>query len=237
MGRRTVLLVAAVLVAAIGAGLVLIYVHDVNQKVKAREAPEQILVAKKIIPAGTTGAAASAEGDLEFLKVAREAVAPGALATIDQVENLVTLAPIYPGEQILSLKFGKQGASSLLTIPTAGTVALSISLSGPAGVNGFIAPGSQVAVFLSASGSTKLILPRVSVIAVGSRTLVPSSGQATGTNQQSDVVTFGVTAAQAQTLIYAQSAGSLYLTLLTANSSVPSLPPTTASNVTSAAGQ
>ncbi len=54
MGRRTVLLVAAVLVAAIGAGLVLIYVHDVNQKVKAREAPEQILVAKKIIPAGTT---------------------------------------------------------------------------------------------------------------------------------------------------------------------------------------
>jgi pilus assembly protein CpaB len=235
MGRRTVLLVAAVLVAAIGAGLVLIYVHDVNQKVKAREAPEQILVAKKVIPAGTTGAAASAEGDLEYLKVAREAVAPGALARIDPVENLVTLAPIYPGEQILSLKFGKQGASNLLTIPTAGTVALSISLSGPAGVNGFIAPGSQVAVFLTAGGSTKLILPRVSVIAVGSRTLVPSSGQATGTNQQSDVVTFGVTAAQAQTLIYAQSAGSLYLTLLTANSSVPSLPPTTASNVTSGA--
>jgi pilus assembly protein CpaB len=237
MGRRTVLLVAAVLIAAVGAGLVLIYVHDVNQKVKAREAPEQILVAKKIIPAGTTGAAASADGDLEFLKVAREAVAAGALATIDPVANLVTLAPIYPGEQILSVKFGKQGASSALTIPTAGTVALSISLSGPAGVNGFIAPGSQVAVFLTASGSTKLILPRVSVIAVGSRTLVPSSGQATGTNQQADVVTFGVTAAQAQTLIYAQSAGSLYLTLLTANSSVPSLPPTTASNVTNAAGQ
>lgn len=236
MGRRTVLLVAAVLVAAIGAGLVLIYVHDVNQKVKAREAPEQILIAKKVIPAGTTGAAASAEGDLEFRRVAREAVAPGALATIDPVANLVTLAPIYPGEQILSLKFGKQqGASSLLTIPTAGTVALSISLSGPAGVNGFIAPGSQVAVFLTAGGATKLILPRVSVIAVGSRTLVPSSGQATGTNQQSNVVTFGVTAAEAQTLIYAQSAGSLYLTLLTANSTVPPLPPTTATNVTSGA--
>jgi pilus assembly protein CpaB len=235
MGRRTVLLVAAVLVAAIGAGLVLIYVHDVNQKVKAREAPEQILVAKKVIPAGTTGAAASADGDLQFMKVAREAVAKGALATIDPVANLVALAPIYPGEQILGQKFGKQNASSALTIPTAGTVALSISLPGPAGVNGFIAPGSQVAVFLTSAGATKLILPRVSVIAVGSRTLVPSSGQATGTTQQSDVVTFGVTAAQAQTLIYAQSAGSLYLTLLTANSTVPALPPTTATNVTSGA--
>jgi len=237
MGRRTVLLVAAVLVAAIGAGLVLIYVHDVNQKVKAREAPLRILVAKKTIPAGTTGAAASAEGDLQSVNVARDAVATGALANIEQVANLVALAPIYPGEQILKQKFGKQNASSALTIPTPGTVALSISLSGPAGVNGFIAPGSQVAVFLTSAGATKLILPRVSVIAVGSRTLVPSSGQATGTTQQSNVVTFGVTAAQAQTLIYAQSAGSIYLTLLTANSSVPSLPPTTATNVASGAGQ
>jgi pilus assembly protein CpaB len=237
MGRRTVLLVAAVLVAAIGAGLVLIYVHDVNQKVKAREAPEQILVAKRVIPAGTTGAAASAEGDLQSVKVAREAVAKGALAKIEPAANLVALAPIYPGEQILLQKFGKQNASSALTIPTPGTVALSISFSGPAGVNGFIAPGSQVAVFLTSAGTTKLILPRVSVIAVGSRTLVPSSGQATATTQQSDVVTFGVTAAQAQTLIYGQSAGSLYLTLLTANSSVPSLPPTTATNVADGTGQ
>jgi pilus assembly protein CpaB len=231
MGRRTLLLVVAILVAALGAGLVLVYVHDVNQRVKAREAPEQILVAKKIIPAGTTGAAASASGDLEFMKIAREAVAPGALASIDQVANLVALAPIYPGEQILSTKFGKQGASNLLTIPTAGTMALSISLPGPARVNGFIAPGSQVAVFLTAGGSTKVILNRVTVIAVGTRTLVPSSGQATGADQQSDVVTFGVTAAQAQVLIYAQSTGSLYLSLLSANSTVPSLPPTNSTNI------
>ncbi|HEY0871589.1 MAG TPA: Flp pilus assembly protein CpaB [Acidothermaceae bacterium] len=232
MGRRTVLLVAAILVAALGAGLVLIYVHDVDQREKAREAPEQILVAKKIIPAGTSGATASAEGDLEFMKVARAAVAPGALASIDPVSNLVALAPIYPGEQILSAKFGKQGAQSLLTIPTAGTMALSVSLSGPARVNGFLAPGSQVAVFLTAGGSTKLILSRVTVIAVGTRTLVPSSGQATGADQQSDVVTFGVTAAQAQILIYAQSTGSLYLSLLTADSTVPSLPPTNSTNIT-----
>lgn len=232
MGRRTVLLVAAILVAALGAGLVLVYVHDVNQRVKAREAPERILIAKKIIPAGTTGAAASASGDLEFMKIAREAVAPGALTSIDPVANLVALAPIYPGEQILSTKFGKQGASNLLTIPTAGTMALSISLPGPARVNGFIAPGSEVAVFLTANGSTKVILDRVTVIAVGTRTLVPSSGQATGADQQSDVVTFGVTAAQAQTLIYAQSTGSLYLSLLTENSTVPSLPPTNSTNIT-----
>jgi pilus assembly protein CpaB len=233
MGRRTVLLVAAVLIAALGAGLVLLYVHNVNQRVSAREAPRSILVAKKIIPAGTTGAAAFASGDIELTKLPDTAIAPNALASISKVSELVALAPIYPGEQILSTKFGKEGDSGALTIPTSGTVAISVSLPGPSRVNGFIVPGSEVAVYLTASGSTKLLLSPVKVIAVGSRTLVPSSGQSTTTGTQSDVVTFGVTSAEAQKLIFAQSSGALYLALLTPNSSTPNQPPTTAANVLS----
>lgn len=233
MGRRTVLLVAAILIAALGAGLVLLYVHNVNNRVSVREAPRQILLAKKIIPAGTTGAAAFASGDIEVSKLPEAAIAPNALASISKVSDLVALAPIYPGEQILSTKFGKEGDSGTLTIPTAGTMAISVSLPGPARVNGFIVPGSAVAVYLTANGATRLILDDVKVIAVGSRTLVPSSGQATTTGQQSDIVTFGVTSAQAQKLIFAQSAGSLYLALLTPNSSTSSEPPTTAANIVS----
>src|SRR5438477_8839683 len=136
MGRRTVLLVAAVLIAALGAGLVLLYVHNVNQRVSAREAPRQVLVAKKIIAAGTTGAAAFASGDIELTKLPDAAIAVNALASISKVSDLVALAPIYPGEQILSTKFGKEGDSGTLTIPTAGTVAISVSLPGPSRVNG-----------------------------------------------------------------------------------------------------
>ena len=233
MGRRTVLLVAAILIAAVGAGLVLLYVHNVNQRVSAREAPRKVLLAKKIIPAGTTGAAAFAAGDIEATPLPEAAIAANALASISKVADLVALAPIYPGEQILSTKFGKEGDSGTLTIPTPGTIAISLSLPGPARVKGFIVPGSEVAVYLTSTGTTRLILSQVKVIAVGSRTLVPSSGQATATGQQSDVVTFGVTAAQAQKLIFAQSTGSLYLALLTPNSSTPSEPPTTAANILS----
>jgi len=233
MGRRTVLLVAAIVIAAVGAGLVLLYVHNVNQRASAREAPRQVLVAKKIIPAGTTGAAAFAAGDVEATPLPEAAIAPNALASISKVADLVALSPIFQGEQILSTKFGKEGDSGALTIPTAGTIAISLSLPGPARVNGFIVPGSEVAVYLTSTGTTRLILNQVKVIAVGSRTLVPSSGQATATGQQSDVVTFGVTAAQAQKLIFAQSTGSLYLALLTPNSSTPSEPPTTAANILS----
>ncbi|MDQ1484577.1 MAG: pilus assembly protein CpaB [Actinomycetota bacterium] len=230
MGRRTVLLVAAILVAAVGTVLVSLYVQGVNTRARAREAPQRVLIAKRIIPAGTSGATAVQDGSLEKTTVPKSALAPGALSDITPVADQVALAPIYPGEQILAEKFGKQGDSSALMIPTAGTMAVSVSLSGPSRVNGFIVPGSDVTVFLTTAGTTRVLLPHAQVIALGTRTLVPSSGQTT-TQTQSDVVTFGVTAADAQKLIYAQTAGTLYLTLLTKDSKTPTLPGTSGANV------
>ena len=67
-------------------------------------------------------------------------------------------------------------------------------------------------------------------VAIGTRTLVPSSGQ-NGSQNQSSVVTFGVTAADAQKLIYAESIGKLYLGLLTKDSTVSNLPATSTANL------
>jgi hypothetical protein len=80
MGRRTVLLVAAILVAAVGAVLVLVYVHNIKKHLVADEAPQKVLVAKKIIPAGMTGAAATQDGDFELTALASAAIAQGALS-------------------------------------------------------------------------------------------------------------------------------------------------------------
>jgi pilus assembly protein CpaB len=109
-------------------------------------------------------------------------------------------------------------------------MALSVSFAGAASVNGFVVPGSDVAVFLTSKDGTQLLLPRVSVIGVGPRTLVPASGQNTS-QTASGIVTFAVTEGQAQKLIYAQTAGTLYLSLLTKDSLTPTLPATSASNV------
>lgn len=240
MGRRTVLLVAAIVVAALGAALVGLYVHNVNQNALARQQPVSVLVAKKLIPAGTTGSAAAAAGALQLTTLPRDALATGGtpLHDISPVAGRVALAPIFPGEQILAEKFGRPGDSNALSIPTQGTMAVSIPMADPNRVDGFVEPGSQVAVFLTANGSTRLLLPRVTVIATGSRTLVPSSGQ-NPANQGSDVVTFGVAQADAQKLIHASTVGKLYLALLTKDSTVSNIPATTASNLfgSSAAAQ
>jgi pilus assembly protein CpaB len=232
MARRTVLLVAAIMVAALGAALVTVYVHNVNKHALAKQQPVQVLIAKKLIPAGTTGAAAAADGALEKTTVPRDALATGGtvLDNITSVANRVTLAPIFPGEQILAEKFGKQGDSNALSIPTAGTIAVSIPFDDATRVDGFVVPGSDVAVFVTANNSTRLLLPRATVIAVGARTLVPSSGQSSN-QAASSIVTFGVTDAEAQKLIYAESVGKLYLALLTKDSTVGNIPATSASNL------
>lgn len=215
MARRTALLVAAILVAALGTVLVTIYVHNVDKRALAKQQPVQVLVAKKLIAAGTTGAAAAAAGDLEKTTIPRDALASGGtvLSDITAVADRVTLAPIYPGEQILAEKFGKPGDSSALRIPDPGTIAVSVALTDPARVDGFVVPGSHVMVFLTVKNATQVLLKDAKVIAIGNRTLIPSSGQNT-TQKQSDVVTFGVTPADAMKLISAQSTGSLYLGLV-----------------------
>jgi pilus assembly protein CpaB len=229
MARRTLLLTAAILVAALGTALVFWYVHDVDARSGARQQPVRVLIAKKVIPAGTTGAAAAADGSLSSSVIAAAAVAPGALSTITPVAGEITLAPIYPGEQILAAKFGKAGDSSALSIPDSQTMAVSVSLGDTQRVDGYVVPGSTVAIYLTANSQTRLLIPRIEVIAIGSRTLVPSSGQ--NSTSSSDVVTFAVTADQAQKLIYAQSAGSLYLTLLTKDSQTPDLAGTNSGNL------
>ena len=234
MARRTVLLVVAILVAALGTLLVSLYAHNVDKRALAKQHPRSILIAKKVIASGTTGAQAAQDGALQLTPVASDAIADGALSDISAVASQVALAPIYPGEQILRQKFGKAGASTALSIPDPGTMAVSVSFGDPARVDGFVVPGSEVAVFVTADKSTRLLLPRAKVIAIGTRTLVPSSGQGGQGGQQSpaSVVTFEVSEADAQKLIYAQTSGQLYLALLTKDSTTDGkLPATNASNL------
>jgi pilus assembly protein CpaB len=231
MARRTALLITAILVAALGTVLVMVYVHNVDKRALAKQQPVEVLIAKKLIPAGTTGAAAAAAGDLERTTIPRDALASGGtvLSDITAVSNRIALAPIYPGEQILAEKFGKPGDSNALSIPDPGTIAVSVSLTDPARVDGFVVPGSHVTVFLTVKNSTQVLLKDAKVIAIGTRTLVPSSGQ-NAAQAQSDVVTFGVTQADALKLISAQSTGALYLGLLGNNSSAASDTSTASSN-------
>ena len=95
-----------------------------------------------------------------------------------------------------------------LTIPD-GNIAISVNLSDTGRVAGFVNPGAKVAIFLTTNGDkalpdiTRLLLPKVQVIAVGATTVVSTtttdaSGRADHRAAAQDAVHPGVNQAEAQ---------------------------------------
>jgi pilus assembly protein CpaB len=230
MGRRTILLVVALLVAALGTGLVFAYVSRVDDRAIADQKPTEVLVVKKAVSQGTSVADAEKAGSFEIQKVAAASVAPGALSDLAPVRELFALSPLFPGEQVLQAKFGSAAATTGLAIPK-GQIAMSIQLTDPARVAGFVEPGSDVIIFATGSvdpqNGTKpfdtafTLLPRVTVLAVGPTTVARANDTTGTTNKEAlprTIITLAVTQLQAQRILLADFKGDLSFGLLTKDS-------------------
>lgn len=245
MGRRAALLVGAVVVAALGTSLIFLYVSRVDDRALAQQDPRLVLVAGTEIPAGTTVAAAEEAGAFEQRALPRDAVVDGALSEIPEtIEDYVTLAPIFPGEQVIVDKFGAPGSVSGLPIDP-GKIAVSVQLTDPARVAGYVNPGNRVAVFATlradAAGGeggggefTRLLIPSAKVIGVGSTSLVPRSSSDGESSQQvpQTILTLELDQEEAQKVGYASANGELFLGLLGEGATVdPGEPATDGTNL------
>jgi pilus assembly protein CpaB len=247
MSRRVILLIAAVLIAALGATGVFLYVRNVETEAEAEQELVEVLVATQTVPAGQTAAEAEAAGSFALTEISAEAAAPGALSSIDPIRDLQALSPLYAGEQILEQKFGTLGSAVPIPIPE-GRLAASVQLSDPARVAGFVAPGSEVAIFftavppVAAEGEegeatetdtfTTVLLPRVEVIGTGqttvvSRTTTTEEGTQTTEDISLAILTLALTQEEAQQVVQAQTQGSLYFGLLTDTSETQRADPIT----------
>jgi pilus assembly protein CpaB len=244
MTRRTIILLIAVLLAALGALMVWLYVRNVQAGVAAEEKPTPVLVAQTPIAAGTTGAAAQEAAAFTTIEVPAYAVAEGALNSPESILNQVALVPIATGEQILSSKFGTPGQQESFTIPE-GKLAASVALGDPQRVAGFIKPASDVAVFVTLTAEadglegqlqTRVVLPRIEVLAVGQSTVQSITTTNQGGEEQTEqipaaILTLALSQEEAQKIIFAQSEGQLYLGLLNDQSVTEVGPPTTLRNL------
>lgn len=227
MGRRTLLLVAALVVAALGTTGVFLYVNGVDERASADYDLVEVLVATAPIDAGTPAREALPSMESrEYLRKSFDAL-PGALSDVTPIADQVALAPIAAGEPILSSQFGAPSDSSQLPIPD-GQLAVAVQLDDPARVAGFVGYQSEVAIMATvpdATGSetTRVLLDKVTVIAVGPTTRTTDTSADAG-GQGADVaktiLTLAVTQTQAQKIVYGQKAGDLYLALRGKNARV-----------------
>jgi pilus assembly protein CpaB len=239
MGRRTVLLMVAALIAALGAGMVLLYVRNADTRAEASQQPVQVLKAVAQIEPGETLADAQSKGKLQLGTVPRKEVLPGAVNTVGALGTKVALATVYPNEQIITAKFGAAGDQQTLSIPK-GNIAISVNLTDTGRVAGFVSPGSNVAIFASTTAggkdTTRLLLQKVPVIAVGATTVVSqtttdAAGAQTTEQLPKTLFTLAVNQDDAERIIYASKKGELTFALLNDKSKVKSGPGVSDSNL------
>jgi pilus assembly protein CpaB len=246
MDRRRILLVVAVLVAALGSALVFLYTKGADTRAEEKFDTVEVLRATAVINPGEKFEDAQAAGKLALQAVSKDSLLDGYQTTTDSLGGTVSLGTIYPGEQIISAKWGTSAAGQTsLQIPDT-NMAISVNLTDPARVAGFVNPGSQVAIFVTgteqsvdANGATspelpfsRLLLERVTVLGVGSTTPVSTtttdeSGASTTEQLPRTLLTVSVDQRQAEKLLYASANGELAFGLLTDKSAVAPAPPMT----------
>lgn len=238
MDRRKGLLVAAAVIAVLGTLLVVAYVRSANSRAADQYHAVRVLRVVKQINQGETVADAQASGAIAPGDVAQSSLLSGALTELSTINNDVALTTLYPGEQVVAAKFGTSQSSTALTIPK-GMIAISVSLTDPTRVASFVNPGNAVAIFLNGvagrGGSySRMLLPKVQVIAVGSTSTLPNQSTnpaQTTTSLPSTLLTFAVTQQQAEKIFFAQSQGTLSLALLNGQSQVAPGPGINAANL------
>lgn len=257
MKRRVLTVTLAIVLAVLGTAGVLAYVHGANARALAGQRAVSVLVAQDQIPSGTTAGTALQSGMLVSQKLPASAVPSEAVSSIaPALSGLVMSADVQPGQVLVRpLLVASSQLTGALAIPT-GMVAVTVATCMPGAVAGYVQPGSRVAVFGtysdkknngsqscgSSSGSspgsgqtnlahvhTRILLPRVPVLAVGaapvsgqngtsSGTALPNNSSSQNSPQNTVMVTLAVSQADAERLITMDSSGLTYLALLSPSS-------------------
>jgi pilus assembly protein CpaB len=220
--RRVLGGVAAILLAAVGAVLLLTYVGAADERAMSGMRSVSVLVVTKPVAEGTLGE------QLTSLVTAKElpaiAVTAGAVADLAQLAGQVATTDLKPGEQLLSSRFVDPA-----TLPKAGEVTIpkglqevSILLDPQRVVGGRVVAGARVGVFLSLPkddiepARTHLTLNKVLVSRVegGTAPAVAADKKVASTTSANGVmVTLALSAADAEEVVYGAEYGTLWLSL------------------------
>jgi pilus assembly protein CpaB len=239
MNRRTVLLLAAALVAAMGTALVFLYVQGADNRAEERFDTVEVLRAVTTIETGESIDDAAKNGKLALQPVAKNDLLPNSQTSTEALSGQVATTTIYPGEQIVSDKFGQAAealaAKSDLDVPK-GNIAISVSLSDPGRVAGFINPGSEVAIIYTQSEFSRVLLPQVTVLGVGSTTTTTQTtttpeGEQTTSEMPQTLLTLSLSKEEAEKVTFAVSNGEIVLGLRTPESTVKPGPGATSANL------
>ena len=222
--------VSAVVLAIIGAVLIVTYAQGADQRAMKDMNPTDVLVVTKAVPAGSSVDIVRASVTVQ--QVPSTAVSKTALKNLDDSADKVAAVDLVPGEQLLAERLVSPAdakSSGAVKVPT-GMQEVTFELEAKRVVGGRIEAGDHIGIgFSFAAGAdkdkakageptTQLTLRKVLVTAVQrapQATAKPTDGtnpQDTTLPQGSLMVTVAVNDVDATKIIYSSNNGDLWLT-------------------------
>jgi pilus assembly protein CpaB len=149
MGRRVMAIVAALLVALLGASGVVFYAQHADARAVAGQATQRVLIAQAPVPQGTTARDALARKLIVAQTVVSRGVPVGALSEVTgTTASLVATSAISAGEIVLASRFGQPTKQVAPTGPVPdGQIAITVNLPDPERIAPLLAPGSHIVIY------------------------------------------------------------------------------------------
>jgi len=216
--RRGTLL-AALLIALLAGGSILLYMNSYRDSLKAQSGLVTVLVAKRTIPKGTAGSVVAAKDFYTVTTIRESQLLEGAMSDPATLRDRVATREIFEGAQLTAVDFGAAGDSLAAQLTDRERI-ISVPFDSAHGLIDGIEPGNRVDVYAGfnviplgldgkpinggqARPMLRLILSDVPVLAVGDK--AAGSG---ATN-----VSLGVDDLKAAQLAFASDNGKLWLAL------------------------
>jgi Flp pilus assembly protein CpaB len=210
---RNIVIAAALAAAAVL--LTVIYVTSARNEEKAGKQNVTVYVAKKDFAAGTPGS--TIVKSLKAETVPRDAAAPRAVESKQQIAGLYSAQPIYQGEQLSFHRFTTPKAQGIRTELRARQRAYQLPGDANQLLVGTIRPGDRVDVVANLKPNGVAAEAKSTVALRNLRVLDTSETDGstieTGTTNGSYAVVLALTDEQAQSLLYVQENGAWSLQL------------------------
>jgi Flp pilus assembly protein CpaB len=197
--------VAAAVLAAI---LLLVYLSHYRSSVNGSTEPQTVLVAKRLIPRGTTGESFAANNLFDVTTIPKDQLKLGAISDPAVLRGTVVAADIYPRQQLTSADFTTASVGALASQLKGKWRAVALpTLDAARGLTPDVQAGDHLDVYGQLNGKIGLLLPNVLVLAA------PSQAAAGSTAPVSANYILRVPSAKAPKFAYMGQNGTFWLVL------------------------
>src|SRR5207249_2797981 len=190
--------VIGAIAAVLAAILLVAYLKSYRSSVKSGTQPMNVLVAKSLIPRGTSGTLIAQQHLYQVTSVPQSQLKVLAIADPKTLSGSVTAADVYPGQQLTASDFTVAPVNSIPTQITGARRAIAISVDATHDVGGLVQTGDHVDMYVAVNNLIKLFASNVLIL----------SGSAGGGN-----LILRVTSAQAAKFAFAQDNTKIWLVL------------------------